>query len=124
MALLIQAFAYISSIGTAFKLLGVTKHEAGNCIITSIGSLGIEDGYPPIPAPTFVPMLVSICKKETVYEYDKDKTLQEKLILGLNFSVDCRFVDAKSAKGFIADLKRLGENPDEFESEMKAAERE
>lgn len=44
-----QLTCYISSIGKSIKLLGLTKNEFGSCVVTSIGTLGIEDGYPPIP---------------------------------------------------------------------------
>ena len=46
---ILQITGYISSIGISIKSLGLTKNEFGSCVVTSIGTLGIEDGYPPIP---------------------------------------------------------------------------
>ena len=71
----------------------------------------------------FSPFLVSICKKETKFCYDKSGKLEEKTTLGFSFTVDFRFIDTKTIKGFIEELKRIGENPDIFEEEMKKASR-
>ena len=38
-----QIFSYISSIGIQVKLLGVRQFEFGSCVITNIGSIGIEN---------------------------------------------------------------------------------
>lgn len=95
--------------------------EFGSCVITSIGSIGISDGYPPIPPPSFSPFLVSICKKETKFCYDKTGKLEENTTLGFSFTVDFRFIDTKTIKGFIEELKRIGESPEIFEEEMKKA---
>ena len=81
--------------------------------MTSIGSIGLEDGYPPIPrifilfiflAQTYVPLLVSVCKKKTKYVYDKDKNIVEKNFLPLNFTIDIRFINAKIASKFYNDV--------------------
>lgn len=119
LALLVQAFSYISSIGLSFKPFGVRSNEFGSCVITSIGSLGIEDGFPPIPPPTFCPLLISICKKFTANKYDIDGNLSEKTFLNFNLTADYRFLNYKTTREFIKEFKRIGENPVIFEEESK-----
>lgn len=115
---LIQITSYLSSIGFSFKAIGLKPFEFGSCVITSIGSIGISDGYPPIPPPAFCPILLSICKKENKYYYNKEGEVLEKAILSLNFTADFRFVESKTIKGFIDEIKRIGESPDIFNEEM------
>lgn len=47
--ILMQTMSYISSIGISIPAFGVVKNEFGGCVITSIGSISIDDAYPPIP---------------------------------------------------------------------------
>jgi len=46
---IMQGVSYLSSAGIGLNFMGMPKHEFGSCTITSIGSIGIEDGYVPIP---------------------------------------------------------------------------
>lgn len=119
MALLVQVFSYISSIGLSFKPFGVRSNEFGSCVITSIGSLGIEDGFPPIPPPTFCPLLIAICKKFTSNNYDSEGKINQHTFIHFNFTADYRFLNYKTTKEFIKEFKRVGENPILFEEESK-----
>ena len=118
LALLMQITSYISSIGYSIKQVDLKKFEFGTCVVTSIGSLGIEDGHPPIPPPTFVPLVVAICKAKTKYEYNSNNKIQENKYMKLNLTVDSRFVDPATAESFVAEMKRIGENPEIFEKEI------
>ncbi len=104
---ILQVSSYLASIGISINFLGIKKYEFGSCVLTSIGSIGVEDAYPPIPPLSFAPMLVSACKKKTKYYYDKDLKIHEKSSLGLNFTIDNRFIDAKDAEGIHRDVKFL-----------------
>lgn len=123
LSLLIQASSYFSSIGVGLKALGMKPFEFGTCIITSIGSIGISDGYPPIPPPTFCPLLVSVCKAKNKVVMQKDGSLKEVKLLGLNLTADFRFVDAKAIREFVQHIERIGQNPEEFEKECKENEK-
>ena len=101
----------------------ITAFEFGSCVITSIGSIGIEDGYPPIPPPTFCPILVSVCKKNKSCYYDSDFKVKEKVTISFNFTVDFRFIDYKLTKKFVDEFTRIGENPLIFEEECKKLEK-
>jgi len=121
LAPLVQITSYLSSIGVGIKELGMRPFEFGSCVITSIGSIGISDAFVPIPPPSFCPLLISICKKETKYVYDKDGKINESKTLGFSVTADYRFVDTMTLQGFISEMKRIGENPEIFEEEMKKA---
>ena len=54
---------------------------------------------------TFIPMVVSVCKKKNKFVYDKEGNISEKILLPLNFTVDIRFFNLTLAKEFIADVK-------------------
>lgn len=49
-------------------------------------------------------MLVSVCKKKTKYIYDKDRNVVEQMILPLNFTIDMRFMNPKTAANFYHDV--------------------
>ncbi len=46
---IMQISAYLASIGASIGFLGVKKFEFGSCIVTSIGSLGMDNCFVPIP---------------------------------------------------------------------------
>jgi hypothetical protein len=50
---LIQISAYLASIGIAIDFLGVKKFEFGSCLVTSMGSLGVEECMVNIPRNNF-----------------------------------------------------------------------
>ena len=104
---ILQVSSYLASIGISINFLGIKKYEFGSCVLTSIGSIGVEDGYAPIPPLSFAPILVSVCKKKTKNYYDKDLKIHEKNSLGLNFTIDSRFIDAKDAEGIHRDVNLL-----------------
>jgi len=56
---------------------------------------------------TFIPMVVSVCKKKNKYVYDDKGNIQEKVLLPLNFTVDIRFINIILAKEFIADVRKF-----------------
>lgn len=49
-----QMVTYLSSAGIGVDILGVPKHEFGTCTITSVGSLGIDDAFAPIPRNIYI----------------------------------------------------------------------
>ncbi len=58
-----------------------------------------------IPALTFAPLVVAVCKKQTKNYYDENHKIQERKTLKLNFTIDQRFVDAHIAKNISRDVK-------------------
>ena len=100
----IQIISFLSSIGLSLEILGLKKFEFGSCVITSIGSLGIDDSYAPIPPLTFAPLLLTLCSKYTKYYFDENNEIKEKIILKMNFTSDYRFFNIDNAHKIVEDV--------------------
>jgi hypothetical protein len=48
-SILLQVASFLGSIGVTIDILGVKKFEFGSATITSVGSIGLEDAFAPIP---------------------------------------------------------------------------
>lgn len=109
--------SYLSSAGVGVDVLGMPKHEFGSCVITSIGSIGIDDAFAPIPriifkiiwfyfilALTFAPMLLVLCKKKTKYYKDDNNKVNEKSVMNINFTIDQRYIDSDSIQRLFGEV--------------------
>ena len=114
-----QVVSYLSSIGLGVKLVGLKRFEFGSFVITSIGGLGIEHCYANIPPFTFVPLLLALCKKNTVNKKMENGNIETKTYLKMNFNADYRFFSLKNAVSMFNDIHLYGENPERFEEECK-----
>ena len=114
-----QIVSYLSSIGVKFNALGLKKFEFGSCVITSIGGLGIEHSYAPIPPLTFAPLLLTLCSKYNVNKRDENGNIVTKTYLRMNFTADYRFFNMKNSSQIFKDIHLFGEDPEKFENECK-----
>ena len=114
-----QIVSYLSSIGYKVKAIRLKKFEFGSFVITSIGGLGIEHSYAPIPPFTFAPLLLTLCKKYDVNKKSEDGSIVHKTYLRMNFTADYRFFDPKTASSIFKDIHLFGEDPEKFENECK-----
>jgi hypothetical protein len=114
-----QIVSYLSSIGVKFDALGLKKFEFGSCVITSIGGLGIEYSYDPIPPLTFAPLLLTLCSKYNVNKRDENGNIETKTYLRMNFTADYRFFNMKNSSHIFKDIHLYGEDPEKFENECK-----
>ena len=114
-----QVVSYLSSVGFEFTALGLKKFEFGSCVITSIGSLGIENSYAPIPPLTFAPLLLTLCKKYDIVKKNEEGELEKRTYLRMNFTADYRFFSPKTAVAIFKDIHLYGEDPEKFENECK-----
>ena len=114
-----QIVSYLSSIGLKIKAIGLKRFEFGSCVITSIGSLGIEDSYAPIPPLTFAPLLLTLCKMYNVNKKNEEGKIETKTYLRMNFTADYRFFSPKTASALFRDIHLYGEDPEKFENECK-----
>ena len=96
--------SYISSIGIPLEKIGFKKFEFGSCVITNVGSVGIENSYAPIPALTFAPLLLTLCKSYTKKRKTKDGKITNEKVLIFNFTSEYRFFDPKTASELIKDV--------------------
>ncbi len=114
-----QIVGYLSSIGVKVKAIGLRKFEFGSFVITSIGGLGIEHSYAPIPSFTFVPLLLTLCKKKDVIKKMEDDKIETRTYLKMNFTADYRFFNPRNASSIFKDIHLYGEDPQKFEDECK-----
>ena len=114
-----QIVSYLSSIGVKFNALGLKKFEFGSCVITSIGGLGIEHSYAPIPPLTFAPLLLTLCSKYNVNKRDENGNIETRTYLRMNFTADYRFFNMKNSSQIFKDIHIFGEDPEKFENECK-----
>ena len=114
-----QVVSYLSSIGLKFDALGLKRFEFGSCVITSIGGLGIEDSFAPIPPLTFAPLLLTLCKKYEVNKKNEEGKIEKRTYLRMNFTADYRFFSPKTASSMFKDIHLFGEDPEKFENECK-----
>ena len=114
-----QIVSYLSSIGVKFDALGLKKFEFGSCVITSIGGLGIEHSYAPIPPLTFAPLLLTLCSKYNVNKRDENGNIETRTYLRMNFTADYRFFNMKNSSQIFKDIHLFGEDPEKFENECK-----
>ena len=114
-----QILSYLSFIGLSLSLIGLMICEFGSCVITNIGSIGIEDSFAPIPALTFAPLLLTLCKKTSKLYFDENGNVKEKKYLKFNLTSDYRFFEPKQASEIIQEIHHIGENPEVFEEECE-----
>ena len=114
-----QIVSYLSSIGLKMKSIGLKNFEFGSCVITSIGGLGIENSFAPIPPLTFVPLLLTLCKKYEVNKLNEEGEIETRTYLRMNFTADYRFFSPKTASSLFKDIHFYGEDPEKFENECK-----
>ena len=114
-----QIVSYLSSIGLKIQAIGLKRFEFGSCVITSIGSLGIENSFAPIPPLTFAPILLTLCKKKEVNQKNEEGEIETRTYLRMNFTADYRFFSPKAASSMFKDIHLYGEDPEKFENECK-----
>jgi len=112
-----QIFSYISSIGIKVKSLGLKQFEFGSCVITSIGGLGIENSFVPIPPVSFAPVILTLCSKYDRNIRNEKGEMETKTFMKMNFTTDYRFFDYNTSVKIYHDIHRIGSDPELFEKE-------
>lgn len=56
---------------------------------------------------SFVPILVSICKKKNGLRYNVEQQIEKYSSLSLNFTVDIRFVNPETGKKLYAEVENI-----------------
>jgi len=101
-------------IGLTIKPLGLDAHAFGSIVVTSIGSLGIEEAYAPFTPMFHVPAVATVCaikRKAVVVENDK---IEVRSIMNITFTVDHRLLDAVEGSKFMKKLEHLLTHPTEM----------
>lgn len=101
-----QACSYFAAIGYNMPMLGFKKFEFGSCVITSVGSLGVEDSFAPIPALTFAPLLLTMCKSFSKRKKGENGEIVENKYVQMNFTADYRYFEPSTAALLIKEVNK------------------
>jgi len=104
-----------SSLGVRIKALGVERYPFGSAIITSVGMFGLDEGWAPPTPFARVPVYVLIgALREQPSVVDGEIVIRKKLTLCA--TIDHRFLDGFQGGTLAKVVKRLLENPAEFDT--------
>jgi len=116
-----------SAVGASVPALGVERFPFGSCIITSVGMLGLDEGFAPPTPFARVPVLVlvgAIADRPAVV----DGELVIRPQLSICATIDHRFIDgfqggvlAKVVRSIMEDPWQLEEDDEAVETETEAA---
>lgn len=109
---LVYMIGYITSVlGWGFRSIGLEAMPFGSCIITSVGMLGLDEGYAPPTPFAHVPfyLAVPMIKRRPVVE---DEQIVIRSQLDLTATLDHRFVDGYQGAVVAKVLRRLFANPE------------
>ena len=88
----------------------------GHIVLTNVGSIGLEQGFAPLPTPicAFICACIGKVEKKPVVENDQ---IVIKPLMTTVFTVDHRFGDAALALKFLKIVKDYVEDPENFDIE-------
>lgn len=102
--------------GISLPALGLSSNNFGSFVMTNIGSIGLDTGYPalfPISNVSFVFVMGGINKKPVVV---KDR-IEIRRIMTISSAMDHRTVDAMHGGKLFRYIKRLAKTPEVLETE-------
>lgn len=104
--------------GWTIKAFALRGNAWGHGVLTNIGSLGLEEGFAPIPTlihPTFIICTGKTTRKPVVRLNDKnEEEIVIRPLLRAIFTFDHRYGDAAAALKFIRIIKDYVEDPENF----------
>ena len=103
-----------NAVGLDVSALGARRFHFGCCMVTSLGSIGVEKAIVPMTPFARVPLLVSVglLKMAPVCEGEgADCKVVPRLTLPLNITLDHRFVDGAHTLSMAKTLRRILEDP-------------
>mmetsp|Transcript_6470 Transcript_6470/g.14735 ORF Transcript_6470/g.14735 Transcript_6470/m.14735 type:complete len:318 (+) Transcript_6470:41-994(+) len=106
-----------NSFGIDVAFLGASRFHFGCCIVTALGSIGLEKAMVPLTPFARVPLLVSVglmAMQPAVVGEGESAKVVPRLTLPLTVTLDHRFVDGAHTLRMAKDLRRLIENPEEL----------
>lgn len=103
-----------SALGMSIPALGVQPFPFGSCIVTSVGMLGLDEGYaPPTPfarVPLYV--LVGAMRDQPAVV---DGELAVRPLITLTATIDHRFMDGFQGGILAKEIRRVFDNPEALE---------
>lgn len=114
LSLLLQITKFISCyLGLSVPAIGLKKDGFGGAVVTSLGSLGIEDAYAPHCNFMNVPVFAAMGKtvERAVVREGKIVTAP---VMYMNFTIDHRFIDGGKSKNISKAFNDVFENPEKY----------
>ncbi|MEM7402857.1 MAG: 2-oxo acid dehydrogenase subunit E2 [Myxococcota bacterium] len=111
---IINILGYLSAVvGIPLPIFGLEAFPFGSCIITNIGSFGVEEAYVPPTPFAHVPVYVTITaiKQQPTVRNGQITTAQQ---LVLTFTIDHRFADGYELSQMMHQLKDAFANPSQL----------
>ncbi|MEI6789855.1 MAG: 2-oxo acid dehydrogenase subunit E2 [Myxococcaceae bacterium] len=103
------------ALGYEVKALGLEAFPFGAAIITSVGMLGIDEGYAPPTPFARVPVYLAITQiKQRVVVYEGEIAIRPQL--DIMATVDHRFMDGYQGGMLVRKLKQYLENPETMDA--------
>lgn len=104
-----------NSLGLDVSALGAKRFHFGSCVVTALGSIGLEKASVPMTPFARVPLLVSVglmAMQPAVEGEGPDSRVVPRLTLPLTVTLDHRFVDGIDTFRMAKNLRRLLECPE------------
>jgi len=101
------------SLGISFSSIGLTANNFGSFVITNIGSIGLDTGFPalfPVSNVAMVFVMGGVSKKPVVI----NDTVVIRRVISLSCALDHRVVDANHGGKLFRSLKNAVRNPEIF----------
>ncbi len=99
-----------SALGVSIPALGVRPFPFGSCVVTSVGMLGLDEGYAPPTPFARVPLYVLVGAM-TDQPAVVDGELAIRPLLTLSATIDHRFIDGFQGAILAKEIRRVFETP-------------
>jgi pyruvate/2-oxoglutarate dehydrogenase complex dihydrolipoamide acyltransferase (E2) component len=98
------------ALGFDLKALGLTKFPFGSCVITSVGMLGIDEGFAPPTPFARVPVYIAVTKiKDRVVAHNGKVMIRPEI--DLMATIDHRFMDGHQGALMAKKIREMVESP-------------
>lgn len=98
------------ALGVSIPALGVERFAFGSCVVTSVGMLGLDEGFAPFTPFARVPLLVLVgALKDQPVVVDGQIVIRP--VLTITATLDHRFIDGSGASKLAKTTRRVLENP-------------
>ena len=108
----LQITGYLTSVlGIRMKSLGLEAYPFGSCIVTSVGMMGIDEGYAPPTPFAHVPIYVAV-PKITDEAVVRNGQIVIETQLKLMVTLDHRFIDGAQCGKVAAKVREIFDHPE------------